>query len=119
MTRSPETNYGPARQREHDLMRLLARVVIGGDLAIGSLSLEETRQLGYAAHLARGRIADPEDKLGQLSRACLIRVQGLPTPDRTYRDAVQARWGAAHSLDPRKLRTELSLHLERFRRGGN
>lgn len=99
-------------------MSRLARVVIGECLKIEDLSIEEVRQLGYAAYLARGRVADPEDNLGQLSRACLIRVQGLPTPDRAYRDPAQARWGASHGLDPRKLRTELPLHIERARRRG-
>lgn len=113
MTRNPERSYGPARQREHDLMSLLARVVIGKGLKVEDLSIEDVRQIGYAAHLARGRVADPDDHLGRLSRACLLRVQDLPTPDRAYRDTVQARWGAAHGLDPRKLRTELPLHIER------
>lgn len=118
MNRSLEQSYGPARQREHDLMSVLARVVIGEDLGIEARALDEVRQLGYAAYLARGRVADPEDNLGRFSRVCLLRLQGLPTPDRAYRDKVQARWGAAHGLDPRKLRTELPLHLERARRRG-
>jgi hypothetical protein len=118
MTLSPDQTYGPARQREHDLMSQLARVVRGEALAIETLSQEETRQLGYAAHLARGRVTDPEDNLGRFSRACLDRVRDLPRQDLAYRDPVQARWGATHSLDPRKLRTELPLHLERARRRG-
>lgn len=118
MTQSPDENYGPARQREHDLMSLLARVVLGEDMGIESRSLEEVRQLGYAAHLVHGRVPDPEDNLGRFSRACLLRVRDLPKPDLAYRDHVQARWGAAYGLDPRKLRTELPLHLERARRRG-
>lgn len=118
MTRSPDKNYGPARQREHDLMSLLARVVIGEGPGVETLEPDEVRQLGYAAHLVRGRVPDPEDHLGRFSRSCLLRVLDMPKPDLAYRDHVQARWGAAYGLDPRKLRTELPLHLERARRRG-
>lgn len=118
MTQPPDQGYGPARQRENDLMSLLARIVLGEDPEIEALMPDEVRQLGYAAHLARGRVTDPEDNLGRFSRACLLRVRDLPKPDQAYRDPVQARWGAAHGLDPRKLRTEMPLHLERARRRG-
>ena len=113
MTRTPDNGFGAQRLRDHDMMGLLARAVAGERVWDQVQAPDDLRQLGYAAYLVHGRVEDPVDNLGLLLRACHTRLRDLPRPERTYRDAAQARWAAPHAMDPRKLRTELPLHLDR------
>jgi hypothetical protein len=114
MTLSHNKTYGPARQREHDVMCFLARVVHGVEVFSGEIDFDELRQLGYAAYLSQGRVCDPGNRLGIFARECLSITKDIPKTVTTYRDPVQERWGAMHWMDPRKLRTELPLHIRKL-----
>jgi hypothetical protein len=111
MTRN--SAYGVARKRERDLMRTLAKAVAVGFVPPESASLDDLRQLGYAAQLARGSVADPDRHLLEVVRFCRKAVAGESVPHVSARDRLQAEWGAPWHVDAGKLRTELPLHLSR------
>lgn len=101
------------------MMSLLADVACGLFEPKGNESEADLRQLGYSAYLARGRVRDPEDRLGSLVRTCREILSGSPVPEGQYRDPIQARWGAPWHLDAAKLKTELPLHLMRLERNAD
>lgn len=106
-------DFGHARSRENAMLARLAGVVCDGDGLTGAETSEDLRQLGYAAHLARGRVDDPDNHLGRIVKACQSALQGQEPPVGHYRDGAQALWGAAWHLDATKLRTELPLHIRK------
>jgi hypothetical protein len=108
--------YGTARARERRVMEALARVVVSGFVPAGSTSVDELRQLGYAAQLARGSVADPDGHLAGFVKFCRQAVAAAPAPEMPpARDGVQHAWGAPFHVDARKLRAELPLHISRIR----
>ena len=111
MNQGKENNA--ARRRERAIMRVLARVVTGDFVLPVNPRVDHLRQLGYAAQLARGRVADPDQNLLEVVRVCRSRLTGLPVPEVSARDSVQAAWGAPWHLDAAKLRTELPQHVSK------
>ena len=110
MGRNPESCFGDARRREHEMLALLARVALGRYELGGCESETDLRQLGYVAELALGRVEDPDRNLSKLVAECRERLKGFEAPDGDYRDSVQARWGAEWNFDIGKLKTELPLY---------
>lgn len=119
MTSNPNNGFGEARQREHQMMSLLADVACGRHDPEDFKGEDVLRQLGYSASLARGRVTDPDDRLGRAVRFCSAKLSSKPVPDLAYRDPVQARWGAKWHMDPVKLRKELPLHMMKLTRRMN
>ena len=109
--------YGAARQREHDVMQLLARIADGGLAVVKAQDESSLRQLGYAASLVHGHVDDPEDHLGAAIRLAETALEGRVAPAASFRDPDQARWGAPRHLDAAKLRRETPLHLLKLQRG--
>lgn len=107
---------GVARRREQNMLTVLAEVVVHGFVPEASEEESELRQLGYAAFIARGRVDDPDDNLGQVVKYCRDRLADRPPAQGTYRDLVQQRWGAEWYLDLGKVRAELPLHVLRQKR---
>ena len=103
--------FGPSRQREHDLLSLLARTVIYGAGLSGIESRQELRQMGYGADLASGRVDDPDCNLDNLAFKCHQKLAGSQIPDHNYRDPVQQWWGAAWNMDIGKIKSELSGYI--------
>ena len=113
MTRNHDFNQlDPSRQKQHDLLSLLARVVICGHEFSGDETEEDLRQLGYGADLARGRVRDPDQNLDALAIKCRNRLSGLSPANRNYRDPVQALWGAEWNMDLGKIRSELHVYIQ-------
>ncbi len=109
--------FNSARRREDRLMHLLARVA-AGDIALMSLQDEGSlRQLGYAASLVEGYVDDPQDNLGEAIRLATEELEGRTATVSSFRDPVQARWGAQWHLDAAKLRLETPLQLLELQRG--
>lgn len=106
----------PARRRDEEMMRSLARVVTCGTAAMHGLDENSLRQMGYAASLVRGRLEDPEDNLGAAIRLATEALEGKTATAIEFRDPVQAKWGAPRHLDAAKLRLETPLLLPGLRR---
>lgn len=111
MTSSSPHALGTSRQRERDIMAIIARVIAGCEVLRGTESTEELRQLGYAAHLASDLVEEGRKPLRALASYCWTIVCSVPRGPFTYRDIVQARWGARYHLEAGKLRTELPIHV--------
>ena len=110
------TKFNSARRREDRLMQLLARIA-AGDIAAMSLQDESSlRQLAYAASLVEGYVDDPQDNLGSAIRLVIEELEGRNATVCSFRDPVQARWGAPWYLDAAKLRLETPLHLLELQR---
>lgn len=103
--------YGEARRLEHEIMQVLALIVSGRFVMPQSAQPDQLRQLGYAAQFARGRVADPDERLATVIRACCDAIAGLPLPKVEARDKVQASWGVRWHVDAEKLKTELHLYV--------
>lgn len=100
----------PKRQREQDIMDVLAGL-LRGDLDFDSLKTrQDIRILGYAAELVYGTIDDPEKRLQTFIKRCKRELE-VPEKSGQYVDLVQARWRSPVHLDVRKLRSELPLCL--------
>jgi len=95
------------------MMKTLANALVGDFSLPHSAPLDDLRQLGYAAQVARGSVDDPEDRLTCLVKFCRAAVSNAPVADVVHaHDANQARWGAAWHVDVSKFRTELPLHVK-------
>lgn len=108
--RSPWTEGDP-RAREDRMLAFLAGVIVRGDTLSGQESIEDVRQAGYMAELARGRIADPHRRLDALVAECRARTAGLPVPARPRANPFQKEWGAPWHIGPHKIAVELPLHV--------
>lgn len=104
------------RVRERALIRRLAELVVGAAGVDELLQTEDIRQLGYAADLVKMNVDDPENKLSEFVSLARLRVSQLPPPSCSFKDKVQERWGAPMHLSPRRLRTELPLHIMKLLR---
>ena len=109
--------FGAARQSEHKVMERLARIAAGDLTVMDKQDESGLRQLGYAASLVRGHVDDPQDNLGAAVRLASKRLEGRKAAAKSFRDPVQAKWGAPRHLDAAKLRLETPLHLRKLRRG--
>lgn len=105
-------SYGAARERECNMMKILADVVAGDFGVPEAMQADDLRQLGYAAQVVRGSVDDPEKRLTHLVKLCRAAVAEAPMVEIVdARDTVQAQWGAPWHVDARKFRRELPLHL--------
>lgn len=103
-----------ARLRERDMMRLVAEVVAGSYVLSPTCHPDDLRQLGYVAHLAKGRVEDPHGRLRHFVKRCRTLLADAPAVDTSHmRDPAQREWGAAWSFDAGRLRTELPLHVKK------
>lgn len=99
------------RVRERALMQKLAELVVGAAGVDELLQTEDIRELGYAADLVRMNVDDPENRLSEFVRLAHAHLSQFPPPSCSFKDKVQERWGAQMHLSPRRLRTELPLHI--------
>jgi hypothetical protein len=116
---SNHKNFGLARSRENKAMDALAEVVLGRrDLNLCQ-TLEDARQFGYLATLAKGAEYDRDKRLKALYERCRDVVAQASLPVESYVEAVdpvQASWGAPWHMDASKLRRELPLHVMKKQR---
>ena len=111
-------DFNAARRRESEVMRLLARIATGDRGVMQAQDEPGLRQLGYAASLVRGHVNDPGDNLGAAVRLASRALEGKKAVATSFRDPVQAKWGAPRHLDAAKLRRETPLHVLKLRREG-
>lgn len=109
--------FNAARRMEHEVMQRLARIAAGDLTVMDNQDESGLRQLGYAASLVKGHVDDPQDNLGAAVRLASRRLEGRKTAATSFRDPIQAKWGAPRHLDAAKLRLETPLHLMNLRRG--
>lgn len=105
-------NKASVRALEESLLDLLATAALGKTVDYSAMSPTEVAELGYAAQLARGRVEDPDDRLGAVMRRCrdLLEATALAEVEKP-KTALQARWKAPFSLDLGKIRSELKLRM--------
>ena len=111
--------FNASRQREYELMQLLARIATGDRSVMRAQDERGLRQLGYAASLVHGHVDDPDDNLGAAVCLAAGKLKGKTSAATSFRDPVQAKWGAPRHLDAAKLRRETPLHLLKLRREGS
>lgn len=109
--------FNSARRREYEVMQRLARIAAGDLTVMDNQDETGLRQLGYAASLVQGHVDDPQDNLGAAVRLASSRLEGRKAAATSFRDPIQAKWGASRHLDAAKLRLETPLHLMKLRRG--
>ena len=109
--------FNAARRWEHEVMQRLARIAAGDLTVMNSQDESGLRQMGYAASLVRGHVDDPQDNLGAAVRLATRELEGKKSVAGSFRDPVQAKWGAPRHLDAAKLRLETPLHLLKLQCG--
>jgi hypothetical protein len=119
MNVSNNNGFGLARERENRAMDVLSDVVLGLQPLDPDQLVEDARQLGYMASLAKGIVYDKSKRLLALEKMCrgmvsssVAKAESVCKPV----DAVQGAWGAAWHMDASKLRRELPLHVMKKRR---
>lgn len=117
MTPSRRMDKASVRALEENLLDLLATAALGEAVDFSVMSPTEVAELGYAAQLARGRIEDPDDRLGTTMRKCrdllaTVTLEEVENP----KTKLQARWKAPFPLDLGKIRSELSLRMRTAKR---
>ncbi|MFX4300022.1 hypothetical protein [Pseudosulfitobacter pseudonitzschiae] len=114
MTANPDLfKMSPAREREHQIMLMLAKIV-RGEFSAGQLKNDaELRLVGYAAALVEGSVADEHGNLKSFISNCRSALPRLSDTVVQAKDPVQARWAAEFHLDCSKFRREFPLYLLR------
>ena len=108
--------FNDARQWEYEAMQLLARIATGDQRVMQTQNELGLRQLGYAASLVHGHVDDQKDSLGAAVRLAAGELKAKTATAASFRDPVQAKWGAPRQLDGAKLRRETPVHLMKLRR---
>lgn len=98
-------------------MQWLARIAAGDPSVMDGQEESGMRQMGHAASPVRGRVDDLQDSLGAAVRFASRKLEGKKSAVESFRDPVQAKWGASRHLDAAKLRLEIPLHLLKLRSG--